>query len=189
MKRNKRSGLMTKKKENEHKNKIIGTKPKKAEQTSAKFSNPWKDGDTSSSLKHSLFVEPSSSVSHLNDQVLRTAPTTPFPVFPGEIVYFLGMFGFTKMDHPFLHHSIHKCWKGKKEEFAFIMFATIFNKYIALILDHVCFLLHIAIMCFNQRGGISTLNASSLRLVDKFTLLGSCDSSTEKDMNTRLAKV
>ena len=44
-------------------------------------------------------------------------------------------------------------------------------------------------MCFNQRGNISTLNDSSLKLVDKFTYLGSSVSSTEKDVDTRLAKV
>ena len=43
-------------------------------------------------------------------------------------------------------------------------------------------------MCFNQRGDISTLNSSSLKLVDKFTNLGSSVSSTEKDINTQLAK-
>ena len=43
-------------------------------------------------------------------------------------------------------------------------------------------------MCFNQRGDISTLNSSSLKLVNKFTYLGSSVSSTEKDINTRLAK-
>ena len=43
-------------------------------------------------------------------------------------------------------------------------------------------------MCFNQRGDISTLNDSSLKLVDKFTYLGSSVSSTETDINTRLAK-
>ena len=43
-------------------------------------------------------------------------------------------------------------------------------------------------MCFNQRGDISTLNGSSLKLVDKFTYLGSSISSTEKDIDTRLAK-
>ena len=43
-------------------------------------------------------------------------------------------------------------------------------------------------MCFNQRGDISTLNGSSLKLEDKFTYLGSSVSSTEKDVNTRLAK-
>ena len=43
-------------------------------------------------------------------------------------------------------------------------------------------------MCFNQRGDISTLNSSSLKLVDKFTYLGSSVSSTEIDINTRLAK-
>ena len=40
--------------------------------------------------------------------------------------------------------------------------------------------------CLNQRGNISRQNGSSLKLVDKFTNLGS--SSTEKDINTRLAK-
>ena len=44
-------------------------------------------------------------------------------------------------------------------------------------------------MCFNQRGDISTLNGSSLKLVDKFTYLGSSFLSTETDIDTRLAKV
>ena len=44
-------------------------------------------------------------------------------------------------------------------------------------------------MCFNQRGDISTLNDSSLKLMDKFTYLGNSVSSTEKDINMRLAKV
>ena len=43
-------------------------------------------------------------------------------------------------------------------------------------------------MCFNQTGDISTLNGSSLKLVDKFTYLGSSVSSTETDINSRLAK-
>ena len=43
-------------------------------------------------------------------------------------------------------------------------------------------------MCFNQTGDISTLNGSTLKLVDKFTYLGSSVSSTETDINMRLAK-
>ena len=43
-------------------------------------------------------------------------------------------------------------------------------------------------MCFNQTGDISTLDGSSLKLVDKFTYLGSSVSSTEKDINMRLTK-
>ena len=39
-------------------------------------------------------------------------------------------------------------------------------------------------MCFNQRGNISTLNGSSLKLVEKFTYLGSSVLSTETDINT-----
>ena len=44
-------------------------------------------------------------------------------------------------------------------------------------------------MCFNQRRDISTQNGSSLKLVDKFTYVGSSVSSTETDINTWLAKV
>ena len=43
-------------------------------------------------------------------------------------------------------------------------------------------------MCFNQTGDISTLSGSSLKLVDKFTYLGSSVSSTETDINTRITK-
>ena len=43
-------------------------------------------------------------------------------------------------------------------------------------------------ICFNQRGDISTLNGSSLKLVGKFTYIGSSVSSTETDINTRPAK-
>ena len=43
-------------------------------------------------------------------------------------------------------------------------------------------------ICFNQTGDISTLNGSPLKLVEKFTYLGSSVSSTEKGINPRLAK-
>ena len=43
-------------------------------------------------------------------------------------------------------------------------------------------------MCFNQTGDNSTLNRNSLNLVDKFTYLGSSVSSTEANIDTRLAK-
>ena len=39
-------------------------------------------------------------------------------------------------------------------------------------------------MCFNQRGDISTLNSSSLKLEDKLSNLGSSVSSTEININT-----
>ena len=42
--------------------------------------------------------------------------------------------------------------------------------------------------CFNQTGDISTLSGSSLKLVDKFTYLGSSVSSTKKDIDTQLTK-
>ena len=43
-------------------------------------------------------------------------------------------------------------------------------------------------MCFNQTGNISTLGSSSLKLVDKFTYIGSSVSSPEKDIDMQLAK-
>ena len=43
-------------------------------------------------------------------------------------------------------------------------------------------------MCFNKRGNIFTLNGCSLKVVDKFTYLGSGVSSTETNINTLLAK-
>ena len=43
-------------------------------------------------------------------------------------------------------------------------------------------------MCFNQTGDISTLDVSSLKLIDKFTYQGSSVSSTEKDIDTQLTK-
>ena len=43
-------------------------------------------------------------------------------------------------------------------------------------------------MCFDQAGYISKLEGTYLKLVDKFTYLGSSVSSTEKDIVTRLTK-
>ena len=43
-------------------------------------------------------------------------------------------------------------------------------------------------MCYNQTGDISTPDGTSLKLVDKFTYLGSSVSSTEKDIDTWLTK-
>ena len=43
-------------------------------------------------------------------------------------------------------------------------------------------------MCYNQTGDISTLKGTTLKLVDKFTYLGSSVESTEKDIETRLTK-
>ena len=43
-------------------------------------------------------------------------------------------------------------------------------------------------MCFNQAGDISTLDGTSLKLVDKLTYLGSSVSSTKKDIDTQLTK-
>ena len=43
-------------------------------------------------------------------------------------------------------------------------------------------------MFYNQRGGISTLDETPLKLVDTFTYLGSSVSSKEKGIDTRLTK-
>ena len=43
-------------------------------------------------------------------------------------------------------------------------------------------------MCYNQTGDNSTLEGTSLKLVDKFTFLRSSVSSTEKDIDARLTK-
>ena len=43
-------------------------------------------------------------------------------------------------------------------------------------------------MCFNQEGTFSTLNASSLKLVDNFTCLGNIVSSIESDVSMCLVK-
>ena len=43
-------------------------------------------------------------------------------------------------------------------------------------------------MCYNHTGNISTLDGTSLKLVDKFTYLGSSVSSTKEDINTQLMK-
>ena len=43
-------------------------------------------------------------------------------------------------------------------------------------------------MCYNQTGDISTLDGTSLKLVDKFTYLRNSVSSTKKDIDTRLTK-
>ena len=43
-------------------------------------------------------------------------------------------------------------------------------------------------MSFTQKGDFATLNGGSLKLVSKFICLGSDVSSTENDINVRLAK-
>ena len=43
-------------------------------------------------------------------------------------------------------------------------------------------------ICYNQTGDISTLDGTPLKLVDRFTFLGSSVASTEKNIHTRLTK-
>ncbi len=44
-------------------------------------------------------------------------------------------------------------------------------------------------MYYNQIGDITTLDGASLKLVDKFTYLGSSVSSTEKDIDTAIDRL
>ena len=44
------------------------------------------------------------------------------------------------------------------------------------------------ILCYNQTYDISTRDGTFLKLIDKFTYLGSSVSSTKKDIDTRLTK-
>ena len=53
------------------------------------------------------------------------------------------------------------------------------------IINEVCLMLYV---CYNHTGDISTRDGTSLKLVDKFTYLGSSVSSTEKDIDKRLTK-
>ena len=48
--------------------------------------------------------------------------------------------------------------------------------------------LYLTELCYNQTGDISTLEGTPLKLVDKFTYLGSSVESTENDIETRLMK-
>ena len=43
-------------------------------------------------------------------------------------------------------------------------------------------------MCYNQKGDISALDGTPLKLVDKFTYIGNSVESTEKDIDMRLTK-
>ena len=43
-------------------------------------------------------------------------------------------------------------------------------------------------MCYNQTGDISTLDGTPLKLVDRFTYLGSSVTSTKNDIDMRLTK-
>ena len=66
------------------------------------------------------------------------------------------------------------------------------NIFYTIIMNYICYLQVNAhkteYMCYNQTGNIATLDGASLKLVDKFTYLGSSVSSTEKDIDTRLTK-
>ena len=74
----------------------------------------------------------------------------------------------------------------------FCFFLRMFQFWVlcGFVIGHCKFwLLHTKLnMCYNQTGDISTLDGTSLKLVDKFTYLGSSISSTEKDIDVRLTK-
>ena len=63
-----------------------------------------------------------------------------------------------------------------------------FMSYVCVCWHHFQQMRNFSHTCFNQRSDIFTLNGSSLKLVDKFTHLGSSVSSTETDITTQQAK-
>ena len=60
--------------------------------------------------------------------------------------------------------------------------------YLKLIIPFIFFFYKTEYMCYNQTANISTLDGTSLKLVDKFIYLGNSVSSTKKDIDTRLTK-
>ena len=68
-----------------------------------------------------------------------------------------------------------------------------YTRMLRAILNRSCIGFHVnahktEYMCYNQTDDISTLDGTPLKLVDKFTYLGSSVSSTEKDIDTRPTK-
>ena len=68
----------------------------------------------------------------------------------------------------------------------FLLYQVTLSAQISLI--QYIYVMMMIYMYFNQAGHNSTLDGTSLKLVDKFTYLGSSVSSTEKDIDTRLTK-
>ena len=66
-----------------------------------------------------------------------------------------------------------------------MFFSLVWFYGISTIVGYLILFIHI---CYNQTGDITTLDGTPLKLVDKFTYLGSNVSSTEKDIDTRLTK-
>ena len=63
------------------------------------------------------------------------------------------------------------------------------NRFLILfVINYVYSFFFLFFFCYNQTGDISTLEGTPLKLVDKFTYLGSSVESTEKDIETRLTK-
>ena len=83
-------------------------------------------------------------------------------------------------------------WKTYKNENQSI-YLSIYEKlikmkiYLSIYLSYEK-LIKMKYICYNQTGDISTLEGTPLKLVDKFTYLGSSVESTEKDIETRLTK-
>ena len=103
------------------------------------------------------------------------AHVSQFFKFPSKVQVFIFLFAF------FQFYFV-LCWDGK-----------VHNPVGFLIWAAASIGLHVnahktEYMCYNQTGDISTLEGTPLKLVDKFTYLGSSVESTEKDIETRLTK-
>ena len=96
------------------------------------------------------------------------------------------MFG---LQHPLKRKPYNKV-RGKyvvKEVFLHPLFVRLSFIHVSFCV-RLSWLLLSRYMCYNQTGDISTLEGTPLKLVDKFTYLGSSVESTEKDIETRLTK-
>ena len=69
-----------------------------------------------------------------------------------------------------------QCWDDKPHKYYFLCIGLHINAH------------KTEYICYNQTGDITTRDGTPLKLVDKFTYLGSSVSSTEKDINTWLTK-
>ena len=84
--------------------------------------------------------------------------------------------------------SSHSCWMNVRAgRPAFVRPCVGIHKSTSLMSSSLL-LQQTEYMCYNQTGDISTLEGTPLKLVDKFTYLGSSVESTEKDIETRLTK-
>ena len=89
-----------------------------------------------------------------------------------------------------VYSIMHKHWiNGRKDLISSSIYTETFNIYIYYLNVGLHVNAHkTEYVCYNQTGDITTLDGASLKLVDRFTYLGSSVSSTEKDIDTQITK-